>query len=100
MAAKLAPDTVKLCAVDAVPGQLEKALKVPLVLTVGGLQVYFVPEVGLTVLDNVTDELFNVPAEVDPQFVVDNLLLKSVLADPLNPISNVVAVVLVGPFIS
>ena len=52
----------------------------------GGVQVYVSPEVGLTVLDNVTVELFNVPVVVDDQFVVVVLLLKLVFEVPLKPI--------------
>jgi hypothetical protein len=40
--------------------------------------VYVNPDVGLTVLERVTVELFNVPAVVDAQFVVLVLLLKLV----------------------
>ena len=65
----------------------------------GGVQVYVSPDVGLTVFDRVTVELFNVPVLVDPQFVVVVLLLKSVLAFPLKPISIDLVVALVGPCI-
>ena len=65
----------------------------------GGVHVYINPEVGLTVLESVTLELFKVPAVVDAQFVVVVLLLKSVFEDPLKPTSNVLAVALVGPCI-
>jgi hypothetical protein len=65
----------------------------------GGVQVYVRPDVGLTVFDRVTVELFNVPAVVDAQFVVVVLLLKLVFVLPLKPISNVLAVALVGPCI-
>ena len=52
----------------------------------GGVQVYINPEVGFTVFESVTVELFNVPEVVDDQFVVVVLLLKSVFALPLKPI--------------
>ena len=46
--------------------------------TTGGVQVYVNPEVGLTVLERDTVEVFNVPAVVDDQFVVVVLLLNAV----------------------
>ena len=52
----------------------------------GGVQVYVNPAVGLTVLESVTVEVFNVPAVVDDQFVVVVLLLKSAFKLPLKPI--------------
>ena len=64
-----------------------------------GVQVYVNPEAGFTVLERDTVEVFNVPAVVDAQFVVVVLLLKLVFVLPLKPISNVLAVALVGPCI-
>ena len=44
----------------------------------GGVQVYVKPDAGLTVLESVTVDVFNVPAVVDAQFVVVVLLLNAV----------------------
>jgi hypothetical protein len=44
----------------------------------GGVQVYVKPDAGLTVLESVMVEVFNVPAVVDDQFVVVVLLLNAV----------------------